>query len=117
MACSMNSSVVGGASKLFKYFVRSRNPQQIMTFADRRYATGSTYEQLGFKLIGITDPNYIYTKNKKVFSRQHFQKGKQKDRLEIFDPTKSERENMFTNNYRRFWDSGNMKFVWTSRGK
>jgi len=114
MASMLGFSVVGGASKLFKHFIKTENPKQIMTFADRRYTTGSAYLQLGFKLVEITDPNYVYIKNKKVFSRQHFQKAKQSDRLNTFDSSKSERENMFANNYRRFWDSGNMKFIWKS---
>jgi len=113
MASLIGHSIVGGASKLFKNFIKTQSPKSIMTFADRRYATGLTYKHLGFKLDYITNPNYIYVKNKKVFSRQHFQKGKQKDKLKIFDPTKSERENMFINKYRRYWDSGNMKFLWS----
>lgn len=113
MASLLGHSVVGGASKIFKYFIKTQKPKSIMTFADRRYATGITYKHLGFKLDSITNPNYVYIKNKKVFSRQHFQKKKQKDRLKTFDPTKSERENMFNNKYRRFWDSGHVKFIWT----
>ena len=110
-ANKLNMTVVGGASKLFKHFLREHNPDQILTYADRRYSNGNLYKKLGFKLDGITQPNYIYIKNKKIFSRQQFQKHKLKDKLEDFNPLLTEAENMFNNGYRRMWDAGNYRFL------
>lgn len=103
--------VVGGASKMFAAFIREHNPSSILSYADRRYSCGALYRKLGFELDDITKPNYIYIKGNCVFSRQQFQKHKLASRLEKFDPTKTEAENMFANGYRRMWDAGHFRFV------
>lgn len=106
------TNVVGGASRLFKYFVDNFKPKNVLTFADRRYSNGGLYKMLGFKLLGITNPNYFYTDLEKVYSRQSFQKHKLHKRLDNFDPNLSESLNMFNNGYRRLWDAGHWKFLY-----
>lgn len=104
--------VMGGAGKLLTYFKRIYSPSSILTFADRRYSTGDVYRQLGFRYLGITAPNYYYYKSNRVYSRLMFQKHKLADRLLIYNPLLSEKQNMFANDYRCFWDAGNLKFLW-----
>ena len=111
-ANKLNHTIVGGASKLFKHFVRVINPNRVLTYADARYSSGNLYRKLGFKFDKVTKPNYCYTKNKKIFSRQQFMKCKLKDKLENFDPALTEAENMFNSGYRRLWDAGNYRFLW-----
>jgi hypothetical protein len=103
---------MGGAGKLLTYFKRIYSPSSILTFADRRYSTGDVYRQLGFRYLGITAPNYYYYKSNRVYSRLMFQKHKLADRLLIYNPLLSEKQNMFANDYRCFWDAGNLKFLW-----
>ena len=105
-------NVIGGASKMFKFFVSRYNPRSILTFADRRYSKGNIYKKLGFNLISTTQPNYQYYKNSKLYSRIAFQKHKLKYKLRVFDDRLSESQNMFNNGYRRIWDAGNYKLVW-----
>ncbi|MBD3405045.1 MAG: hypothetical protein GF411_02780 [Candidatus Lokiarchaeota archaeon] len=112
-ANKLGLSVLGGASKLFKHFVNNWNPTNVLTYADRRYSDGDLYKKLGFRLDSITNPNYYYVMRNVVYSRQQFQKHKLKDKLKIFDPDKSEAENMFNNGYRRLWDAGHYKFIWS----
>jgi hypothetical protein len=51
--CSIkNFSVVGGAQKLFQYFLKNYNPSQILSFADRRWSSGGVYSKLGFEFKG-----------------------------------------------------------------
>lgn len=69
-ANKLNMSVVGGASRLFKRFLTDKNPDYILTYADRRYSDGNLYKKLGFNFSKYTAPNYFYIKNKKVLSRQ-----------------------------------------------
>lgn len=111
-ASKTDTIIVGGASKLFKYFNVNYNPGQILTYADRRYSDGNLYRKLGFKFDGFTDPNYFYMRNGEIFSRQQFQKHKLRDKLEDFDQTLSESANMFNNGYRRMWDAGHYRFLW-----
>lgn len=104
--------VVGGPSRLFKKFVTSFKPTSILSYADRRYATGQMYQRLGFDKELVTRPNYYYVLGTKIFSRQSFQKHKLAAKLEKFNHNLSEPLNMFANGYRRIWDAGHTKFVW-----
>jgi hypothetical protein len=110
-ATKFDHIVVGGASKLFDYFKKKYNPENCLTYADRRYSIGNLYRKLGFELDGITSPNYGYIKGGKIWSRQYFQKHKLAKRLEEFDPNMTESENMFKNKYRRLWDAGHYRFL------
>jgi hypothetical protein len=109
----LNTNVMGGFSKLLKYF-RKNYEGSIITYADKRYSDGNLYRQNGFIELKDSLPNYFYFKarnTKTLFSRVQFQKHKLKDKLEIFDETLTESENMFNNGYRRIWDCGNKVFI------
>lgn len=105
-------SVIGGASKLFKYFLDNYDPKSIISYANRRFSKGSIYKTLGFKFVENTEPNYFYFKDLKLLARHNFQKHKLKEKLEFFDPSLSESANMMLNGYRIIYDCGNMKFQW-----
>lgn len=109
MCSKINITVVGGASKLLKYFERNYNPESLLSYANRRWSQGNVYEKLGFEFSHNTDPNFywFHPKEKVLYSRQKFQKHKLKDLLEYFDITKSAKINMFNNGYRIIYDSGN----------
>lgn len=112
--CSLrNTTVQGGASKLLKYFEKTYNPKSIVSYANRRWSNGNLYNQLGFELSHVSSPNYFYFKlNENILhSRVKFQKHKLSKVLEVFDPEKTETENMYENSYRKIYDSGNLVFV------
>lgn len=108
----MNYNVVGGASKLFKYFLMKYKPKSIISYANRRFSNGDLYYKLGFKLKGISEPNYFYynPKDPKLESRHKYQKHKLKDILNIYDENLSETMNMYNNGYRKIYDCGNLIF-------
>ena len=54
----LNTSVVGGASKLFKYFINNYNINELISYADICWSNGNLYKQLGFTYIKDTKPNY-----------------------------------------------------------
>jgi hypothetical protein len=110
----VNTNVIGGASKLFNYFIKNYQYETIITFADRRYSIGNLYNVLGFKLNGFTPPSYFYWKNNKIFNRITFQKHKLKDILDKFNPELSEYENALENGFNRIWDCGNYKFIYSN---
>jgi len=112
-ANKINLNVIGGFSKLLKYF-RQNYSGSIITYADKRYSNGDLYRTNGFEELKDSKPNYFYIKQKKLYSRIQFQKHKLKDQLELFDDNISEAENMFNNGYRRIWDCGNKVFVLTT---
>lgn len=111
MASHSDYRIRGGASKLFKYFVREMNRgESLITYADLRFGDGGVYEYCGMSRLKDSPPNYWYfhkdnTSAKK--SRQSFQKHKLHKVLRQYDETKTEYVNMRMNGYDRIWDCGN----------
>lgn len=109
----LNTVVVGGASKLFKHFIRKYSPTSIISYSDKRWNTGGVYENLGFKYTHTSRPNYWYfNKEQELLSRVAFQKHKLANKLKTFNPHLTEWENMQRNGYDRIWDCGNDVFLW-----
>ena len=111
----LNTSVVGGASKLLKHFIKIHDPTSIITYADRRYSTGNLYDQLGFTRDGETQPSYFYVNISEGclarHSRLQFQKHKLKDKLSTFNSELSESDNMYANGYGKIYDCGSLRYV------
>jgi hypothetical protein len=106
-------TVVGGASKLLAYF-RKVYTGSIISYADRRWSDGNLYRKLGFSEISTTKPSYFYVGHK--FTHRINRVAAQKHRLdaflgELFDPTKSEAENMKAAGYFRIFDCGHYVFA------
>ncbi len=106
----LDLTVVGGASKLFNWFLKN-NDGSIISYANRRYSNGNLYHLLKFKLTDSTRPNYMYFRNSVLLSRVKCQKHKLSKLLENFDEKMSEKENMKNNGYNRIYDCGNYVFV------
>jgi len=104
----LNTNVIGGASRLFKYFIDTYKPNEVISYADRSWSTGHLYEILGFKIEHKTQPNYYYVIND---VRKH-RFGFRKDKLikEGADPNKTEHEIMLEKNIYRIYDSGHLKY-------
>ena len=107
----LNHNIIGGASKLFKHFIKNKKPKQVISYSDNRYFNGSLYDKLGFEFVGDTKPNYFYVINHNRENRFKYRK----DVLikEGFDSNKTEREIMKDRGYNRIWDCGNKKWVWS----
>jgi len=107
----INTSVIGGLSRLVKAMILATNTKSIVTYADARYGLGLGYAKCGFKFVGTTSPGYYYMKyyNDRI-SRNQFQKHLLKDKLKEFDPALTEWENMQLNGYDRIWDCGNFVY-------
>lgn len=110
--CRINTSVVGGASKLLKFFISNWECSTITSYADKRYCfDGSFYNSLGFKLIRSSEPNYWWTDTKRVMHRANFQKYKLIEGGA--DASLTEREIMMARGWRRIWDCGHFVFELT----
>lgn len=107
-------SVIGGFSKIIKFFERNFKWDKLITYADKRYSEGNVYKQYGFNELADTQVNYFYFKpsENKLYPRIKFQKHKLKDLLETFDSDLSESNNMYNNGYHRIWDCGNKSLVY-----
>lgn len=69
--CSkLNTLIIGGCSKLYKYFTKVYNPEVIFSYCDFNKFTGHSYEKLGMQYIGNTGPDMKWLlKNNKVINR------------------------------------------------
>ena len=110
--CSkLGVNVVGGASKLLKYFESTYKPTSLLSYANRRWSTGKLYHTLGFEFSHNTEPGYFYLDTKEfiLYPRTQFQKHKLKN-LKHYSEERTESEIMFLEGYRRIWDCGNKVF-------
>ena len=108
-----NSTVVGGASRIFAEFCKTYIPQSVITYSDNRWGSGESYNSLGFSKIRETSPNFWFTHDyRSLHSRIKFQKYRLLNILEIFDENLSAWENMQLNGWDRVWDCGNTVWHW-----
>lgn len=108
--CSNN--VVGGFSKLLKHFIKNYSPNKIITYANRNWSPSDDYcfySKVGFNYVGITKPNYSYTKKYDI--REH-RFNYRKDLLVSrgYDENKTEYEIMNELGFDKIWDTGNLKY-------
>jgi hypothetical protein len=104
----LNTSVVGGASRLYKHFIKNYNPRVIISYANCDISDGGLYEKLGFKKKGHTGLNYWWVRDRKKYHRSNFMKHKLVERGA--DPNKTEDEIMKEEGYYRLYGTGNLKY-------
>lgn len=106
--CSkLNTTVVGGASKILKYF-REHNKGSIVSYGNRSWGIPTLYSNLNFTLVGYSEPNYRYYKGVESLSRYQCQKHKLV--AQGYPSDKTEVEIMKSRGYLRVYDCGNS--VW-----
>jgi len=106
MAAKQMTTVIGGASRLFKHFLKNHSGS-VMSYANLRFGSGKVYNNLGLNSIGNTGPGYFYTDYKKVYSRHKFQKGSIENMCPDYISTLTESQNAERNGYKVYWDCGN----------
>lgn len=116
--CYINdTTIVGGAERMLKYFLNKYNPNNIITYVDISKFTGNSYLKLGFKPTNnpITKPNYVWvdSHNHKL-SRYMTMKSKLVEHgLGTIEQT--EDEIMINNNYFKVYDSGNIRLSYINK--
>jgi hypothetical protein len=103
-----NSTIIGGASKLLKYFIKNYKPSEIISYSDSSRSNGDVFYKLGFELISDTIPNYYWIINGIRNHRFNFRK----DKLikQGGDFKKTEVEIMSERGYYRIFDCGSKKW-------
>ena len=100
----LNTTVIGGASKLLSHFIKFHKPIEIISYCDLRWSNGNLYEELGFTLDHISKPNYFYVKTNIRENRFKYRK----DVLikNGYDRNKTEHTIMLERGYYRLYDCG-----------
>lgn len=110
-------SGIGG--KLFKYFTRNYEYNEIKSFADRRWTIdekNNIYTKLGFEFIEFTKPNYSYYNPSldrfKRFHKFNIRKNRILKNHPEIDPRMTEVEIAQSLGYDRIWDCGLIKYIY-----
>ena len=101
--CSMHGyNVIGGASKLFKYFVNNymKQCETIVSYSDIAKTQGRIYQTLNFDFIDDAAPNYIWWKSDNDY----------KTRYQC--QMKDEKEIMRSQGYAKVYDCGNKVWIY-----
>lgn len=106
---------VGG--KLFNYFLVNYKPDEIKSFADRRWTVdedNNIYTKLGFQFDSYTNPDYHYFNESDGIIRQHkFGFRKQKLHKKYGLPLSMTEEQMTQHlGYTKIYDCGLIKYIW-----
>jgi hypothetical protein len=112
MAFPLNTTVVGGAKKLFQNALPLLPPRDIVTFANHRYSQGSVYVVLGFKPDNVLPPSYQWYFKGRVLDKRQCRHAKLPSLLgNGYDPMLTEHENMFRAGARCLYDAGYQRWV------
>jgi hypothetical protein len=99
----LNTNVIGGASKLLNYFIKTYNPSRIVSYADKDWSIGALYQTLGFENVGGNGPDYKYIVDGKRVHKSRYKKSKLNTEL-------TESKQMELNGINKIFDCGKIKF-------
>jgi hypothetical protein len=99
----LETNIVGGASKLLKYFIKKYNPTRIISYADRDWSQGDLYQKLNFIKVSESLPDYKYILENRRIHKSNFKKSK-------IGYTKTESEYTKSKSIQKVWDCGKIKF-------
>lgn len=106
-------NVVGGASRLFKKFIKEVNPESILSYCDRAKFTGQVYERLGMKLDHVSPPAKIWSKEDKYITDNLLrQRGFDQIFKTNYGKGTSNEELMIKDDWRSVYDCGQAVYTW-----
>ncbi len=95
--------VVGGMDKLIQAFAKEYQPDDLMSYADKDWSDGRSYEVLGFDLVANLTLGAVYWINPLTFER-HFEN-------RLLQQLTSEQ--LINRGWVRIWNSGSLKYIKT----
>lgn len=107
--------VVGGAERLFKHFVKTQNPDSVLSYCDFSKFTGDVYTRLGFKQITKPQPRKHWNKHKStehITSALLLQKGYDNIFGTDYGKGTDNEQLMIEHNWLPIYDCGQINFVW-----
>lgn len=99
-------TVIGGMDKLLKHFTSNFEVDDIMSYADRDWSNGKSYERLGFEFIEQTKPTTFWLNLNT--QQRHFEHHLSKKYPFTDDEL---HKHLIENSYLRIENSGNLKFI------
>lgn len=109
-------NIVGGAEKLFKYFIEKYNPNSIISYCDLSKFNGKVYEKLGFELLSqsINPSKHWYNPRTKKHITNNLLLARGYDQLfnTNYGKGTSNEELMINNNFLELYDCGQASYIW-----
>lgn len=105
-----NTNVIGGASRLLKYFENKYNPYKLISYADGDYSQGKLYHNLQFNNLGLCSLSYVYFDPKEQTIRNRFTYCKQNLIKLGYDKNLTELEIINQMKLWKIYNSGTYKF-------
>ncbi len=114
MVSKKNMQVVGGFSKLIKYYCKNYNCNNLISYVFKAWFNGKGYINSGFKIIKENKPNYFYIMNNVKLHKSNFRKDKLKrmyenGKIKIYSDEMTESEICKSNNIYKIYDCGTVK--------
>lgn len=110
-------SVIGGAKKLFKYFVDNYKPNSIVSYCDTSKFSGKVYDILGFKYVKTNSPRkHWYSRKEKRHITDGLLLSQGYDRLfkENHGKGTSNEDLILARGYLPVYDCGQSTYIWRS---
>ena len=111
--------VIGGANKLFKYFILNYTPESVLSYCDNSKFSGDVYEKMGFKFIRLTYPSKTWCKNNlkitdNLLRQRGFDQlvGSKLNPPEIYGKGTNNEELMLKHGWLPIFDCGQKVFEW-----
>jgi mannose/fructose/N-acetylgalactosamine-specific phosphotransferase system component IIB len=104
-----SQNVMGGASKLLKYFIQNIRPKHLYSYADKRWSAGDLYHSLGFNFTHESKPGYWYVVGGKRIHRFELRKDVLV-REYNGDPSLTEKQITSALGFNRIYDAGHLLF-------
>lgn len=105
---------VGG--KLFASFTRDYNPNEVISYADRRWTTdkdNNLFTSIGFRYTETTPPDYFYCFEYKRHPKTDFTKDKLIEKYGLIESMCHDEMLKEIKAY-KIWDCGQFKYLWTN---
>ena len=117
-----NYIIVGGAERLFKYFIRTYNPKSIISYCDNSKFRGDVYIKLGFSEQWATSPSKVWSKDDKYIThnllcQRGFDQliGSKLNPPEIYGKGTDNEQLMIAHKWLPIYDCGQQVFKWKSK--
>lgn len=104
-------TVQGGLSKLIRHMIKTLQPNDVMTYADRDWSYGKGYTTLGFELAAETPPAVLWL-NRQNMTRYfpHRLPQEVQQAISCFNPAEAA-SHLASLDYYRIFNTGNLKYI------
>lgn len=106
-------NIIGGASKLFKAFIKEHQPKCIMSWSSNDISDGNMYKKLGFEYKNSSSSYWYISKTLKRYHRSNFSKSNLiRKGIITENDNRSEKEITKDLGFIRIFDTGQTKWIW-----